>query len=341
MRIFGTREEMLAQGENYESPIGGMFSRAEERFRLAEAARAEARTLREVLASEAAAGGEEELQRLLELETRERDVWGVPRLSAVPTNTRIDAGSHRAPIPHNRNGEEETPPYLTATSEETMLQEYYAMVRQQERGEQYLTQDQSGHDQTTIAELPTDNFPHSMLNAIRTARERELSERDSHTHEMEEESILYRSESPRHELSMDEWWHMDAEHLIRTLTTDDDLRSELNMLPQEASVLLTYFINDVVSEVDRATIDGLLRNPTAIWRTGLPTEWVKRRRDQLDENRRVEDMFFPQDERGVAGRDWADHHNPYLETELIAQAFQMSAQVRWQAAGITPPERLQ
>ncbi|KAF1990942.1 hypothetical protein K402DRAFT_346730 [Aulographum hederae CBS 113979] len=38
-RIFGTREEIEQQGEAYESPIGGMFSRAFDRYRRAEEAR--------------------------------------------------------------------------------------------------------------------------------------------------------------------------------------------------------------------------------------------------------------------------------------------------------------
>lgn len=89
MRIFGTREEMAAQGENYESPIGGMFSRAYERFRAAEEVRQEVRTLRQVLEDEEANGGEDNARRLgelednanrlMELQRRRQDVWGVPR----------------------------------------------------------------------------------------------------------------------------------------------------------------------------------------------------------------------------------------------------------------------
>lgn len=51
-RIFGTREEMEQQGTDYESPIGGMFSRAWERFNAAEQTRQDERTLRQVLEEE-------------------------------------------------------------------------------------------------------------------------------------------------------------------------------------------------------------------------------------------------------------------------------------------------
>lgn len=49
-RVFGTREDM--EREDYVSPIGGMFNRAWERFRDAEQARREERTLRQVLDDE-------------------------------------------------------------------------------------------------------------------------------------------------------------------------------------------------------------------------------------------------------------------------------------------------
>ena len=39
VRLFGTREEVEAQGENYQSPIGGMYQRAWERYRVAEEVR--------------------------------------------------------------------------------------------------------------------------------------------------------------------------------------------------------------------------------------------------------------------------------------------------------------
>jgi hypothetical protein len=48
-RLFGTREEVEAQGENYESPIGGMFSRAYARFNVAEEVRREDEISRQML----------------------------------------------------------------------------------------------------------------------------------------------------------------------------------------------------------------------------------------------------------------------------------------------------
>jgi hypothetical protein len=52
VRIFGTREEMERAGADYESPVGGMFTRAENRYRVAEAVRREQRDIIEALEGE-------------------------------------------------------------------------------------------------------------------------------------------------------------------------------------------------------------------------------------------------------------------------------------------------
>lgn len=57
-RIFGTREDMERQGAEWESPIGGMFTRAWERFRVAEEVRREERVLRDVLEDELRIGAQ-------------------------------------------------------------------------------------------------------------------------------------------------------------------------------------------------------------------------------------------------------------------------------------------
>ncbi|KAI5254551.1 hypothetical protein E4T42_02313 [Aureobasidium subglaciale] len=56
-RLFGTREDMENAGADYESPIGGMFTRAWDRFRVAEGVRQDERTLRQVLENEQMATG--------------------------------------------------------------------------------------------------------------------------------------------------------------------------------------------------------------------------------------------------------------------------------------------
>ena len=374
IRIFGTREEMLAQGENYVSPIGNMFSRAYERFHAAEGVRQEERTLRQVLEDEARAGGEEDVRQLAELEGRQRDVWGVP----LP-NTTTPALDE---VPQTANGATPVPDLISNEAGEATVganepATYVAAIRVAESGgpwdgvlrapEDYRPPPRrrdrgvlaSGTaDRRTVTELDgtsrqaNENFPRSMLNSIVAARERELAERsDSPTPEPAQITssrgeIGLLESSDTHELSTpqfspDEWWHQDADHVIRSLTTNDVLREVLGMSSQDASALLVYFTDDMISESDRATIDGLLRDPRAIWGTDLPAEWLRRRRELALYNWPREGLYFNGSEDFPGAADWAAHHNPFIRLEVVAQAFQMSSDIRRLAEDCTPPERLQ
>lgn len=59
-RVFGSREDMDNQGQDYVSPIGSMFARAWERFSVAEDVRRDERTLRQVLHDEQSGPGQHE-----------------------------------------------------------------------------------------------------------------------------------------------------------------------------------------------------------------------------------------------------------------------------------------
>ena len=341
MRIFGTREEVIAQGENYVSPIGNMFSRAEERFRAAEQVRREERTLRHVLADEARTGNEDVVRRLSELEDRRRDVWGVPH----PEQLRQSVPDIAVPTTID---DIETPPTLLPTANESQLEEYYAMLRRQDQQQAatnlHATASPSAVDD--VNQRPNNNFPQNMLAAIVAARERELTAHVVQHEEAIEAVILQEHEAPAEvapddpfpepHVDPEEWWHQDAQHIIRALTTDDALRDEVGMTPQNASVLLAYFVDDVLPEQDRMTIDGLMRNSAVIWRTGLPAEWVKRRRDAHPTS---DFLFFTG--RELPSTDWVEHYNSYMRVEAVAQAFQMSASIRNLASSLSPPQRLQ
>jgi hypothetical protein len=224
------------------------------------------------------------------------------------------------------------------------------MLRRQDQTQAEANLNASASANATTEQLrqhPVNNFTQDMLNAIVAARERELAERNmqqSSTQEAErargeDEPLLpgAPSDVATPPFSPEAWWHQDAMHIIRALTSDEDLRNEIGMSPQDASVLLAYFIDDVVSENDRMVIDGLMRNPTVIWRTGLPAEWIRRRQQGPQYPLW---QFFSGD--GFPGAmDWAANINPYLQTEVIAQAYQMSASVRHFARALTPPGRLQ
>ncbi|TKA73023.1 hypothetical protein B0A55_07049 [Friedmanniomyces simplex] len=151
IRLFGTREEMLAQGDQYESPIGGMFSRAYQRFHAAEEVRRDERTLRRVLEDEARAGGEDEVRRLAELEARERDVWGVP----LPQQ-----------VSHSSNSELRDPTQEPVGE----LEEYYALLRRQNWSQRPPAE--SPQAMLGIASVdPGDNEPYAVAQAQSTSLE--------------------------------------------------------------------------------------------------------------------------------------------------------------------------
>ena len=336
MRIFGTREEMLAQGENYESPIGGMFRRADERFRAAEDVRREERTLRQVLADEARAGGEEEARRLAQYQPPETDVWGVPmrdrRLETL-NQTRRDGipRFYRYPSTYPQQneelGSEEVQP---PQGEGTALDEYYRMMRQQEGA-------QLSPDQTSAQVENEENFPRTMLNAILEARQQELSNaEDSTLHPIGPDGGLVTA------AERDQWWHSDVDFVLGGLLSNTQLRQSLQQDEQQLRAYRSYHQANVISEETRTTFDSLLRSPTVIWQTGLPAEWVQRRRASVP-NPSYQDLLFAAPPVPDSARDlssFVEHHNPYIRTEIIAQAFQMSAEVRRQALGLSPPERL-
>lgn len=161
MRLFGSREDMAAAGDAYESPIGGMFTRAEERYRTAEEVRREQVTLRQVLEDETRAGGEVEQARLTELEWQERDVWGVP--GSTPQRGQVTRSTRNNPARGTASGIQQSALYETDTqdddTDEATLEEYYAMLRRQD-WTQRLAEREAGIPATASL---TENFPRSML----------------------------------------------------------------------------------------------------------------------------------------------------------------------------------
>ena len=315
LRLFGTREEMLAQGEQYESPIGGMFNRAYERFRAAEEVRREERTLRRVLDDETTAGGEDEVRRLAELESRQRDIWGVPRPS--------QQAAHGAQ--QTRNEEELT------QEPRGELEEYYALLRRQgwnQQASQLNEPEQqvatSGTTNTNISPVPTQEFPRSMLNAIIPARERELAEQTSG-----EVAELPASEPAVPVARLGERCRLDIEHITLQLAQNEELAMSLAIRPDDLTTMLSRMTESGPTEADQPILAQLLVTPEIVWSTGLPAAWLLRAR-----RRGMHPVFAD----GFTGVDEfvTRAHN----TELMIEAFQMSSQVRRRAPGLTAPEQL-
>lgn len=376
VRTFGTREEFLAAGEDYESPVAGMFNRAMTRFRAAEAVRREERTLRQVLEDERRHGvdGARATRRLSELANARRDFWGVPhrdgfeisdqRAGAAPAG-QISEDEHFSTLQEtsmrdllvdgagllpsgwdmsSRDSallEQErivtrtdirTPPVLVDTEEEAMMREQYALLRTE------LPQD---FDSTETEELnPADraNFPSSMLDGVRAARARELNQRESTPRDQPADVDNDPNGSRLHNFNEQQWWQSDAEHIMRTLAQDEPLRNDVGL----GGISILGLLTDTMEFTNnRATIDAILRDDRAIWRLGLPKEWLRRRKEQAQNSGGVQDLFFSGAAESLGSVEWAEHHNTYMRTEVVAQAYMMSAEVRRHAPNIMAPARLQ
>ncbi|KAK1023108.1 hypothetical protein LTS16_025174 [Friedmanniomyces endolithicus] len=314
IRLFGTREEMLAQGDQYESPIGGMFSRAYQRFHAAEEVRRDERTLRRVLEDEARAGGEEEAGRLAELETRERDVWGVPLLHEVSR----PGDSDERGIAQEPEGE---------------LNEYYALLRRQNWSQRPAVENSQAMPSTLNAELgengmspeaeavstavptrglePSEGFPQSMLNGVASLRAQQVAQPEQET---STEAFVAEREL-----------EADARHVLDYLQRFPELLQHITYTPGDLARVHARLGTHALTPQDWAVIYTLLIIPAIVWHSGvMSARFLRQRRLGLPVH-----LAMP-----TTTLDWMQ------QTEAMAEAFQMSGEVRQRAHGMTGPERL-
>ncbi|CAK1364673.1 hypothetical protein CB0940_08333 [Cercospora beticola] len=319
-RIFGTREEMAAQGEQYQSPIGGMFERAYERFRTAEDVRREERTLRQVLADEERAGGEDVASRLAELEARERDVWGVPH----PPGSQQDRGILRQiTITHDRNSTSqaitsssqpirESESGLEPRGEEVALEQYYSLLRRQgwnseaRAAEPVELEAPSNEVPGDLPELPADTTTITIVGGPPG------------------ESL-----DPEPHVNNDRG--LDGIFILTALSNNESLRSNLLGNPTVSYIehLLGQVRGNSLSHSDRETIEGYLEDSNVIWGSGLPAERLRRRRQ------RGETVSFNEMAHEIAASGTIIVH----DVELMAGAFQTSSHIR-RRSGTTLSEQL-
>lgn len=268
MRVFGTREDIDRAGAEYESPIGGMFARAYERFQVAEEVRREERTLRRVIEDEHASGGE--VARLQELDAARPDIWSV-RQPGYPGHgmrdqdvTEEEPGTHDTPEATRRrrssnilsetegteNRIEPDPSAVAPNREEDALEEYYSLLRQQ--------------DWTQSSAAPGDdssNFPQSMLNRAVSMREQDSASRNNVLRSM---ATAYRQsineghvpgEPGRSSQNMSEAW--------RSAVTENNLYSQPQAIQDSAKRFLDEErfrqLAAVSAEVEQAMVDRFTR----------------------------------------------------------------------------------
>jgi hypothetical protein len=241
MRLFGTREEMLAQGDQYESPIGGMFQRAYDRFHVAEEVRRAERNLRMVLDDEARAGSDEAARRVMELSMQQRDVWGVPR----PPEMQPTSQQPTAPV------ENDLP--LEARSD---LEEYYNLIRQQDRSQQA-------------------SRPDNATNPARGSTQREASIAESTmAHQLSELG------APDDSLpATAEERHADYAHILSHFLTDGELMAENMMTPEHVYSFLADLGNDDLNPIRERELSDMLDRPRVVWGSRLiAARFLRRRR---------------------------------------------------------------
>ncbi|CAK4021200.1 uncharacterized protein RCC_10689 [Lecanosticta acicola] len=330
MRLFGTREEMIAQGESYESPIGGMFTRAMERFRVAEDVRREERTLRQVLHDEERAADPDVAQRLAELETRERDVWGVPRPSESQSLQDTNISRHVPPSHSNERPTDATRAGLNLFNTGTALEDYHALLRGQDRVQRNRTA------------VDTDNFPRNMLNALpsqqrapgATFQDILTYARDSRNRRRQDAPTIVAG-LPGLQLDEDPYENndrgLDAVFVLNALSNNPGLRSHVPWADDGNAVsnLLCSVQSNTLSSLDVGQLEPLMELEEVVWGSQLPAERNRRRRE------RGETVSFTPDAYEMAMSGQVIVH----DVEVMAECYQMSGQVRAQS-GVTALEQL-
>lgn len=348
-RIFGTREEIQAQGDDYESPVGGMFSRAYERFNVAEQVRQEERTLRQVLEDERRNGDEDGVRRLEEFENMPRDVWGVRRppqlLQDSTSNTthlmeeardEVFAGQTLAQMAQEAQqvaelaGDE--PPGHN-DNDDTTLEEYYSLLRRQGWSQQ-APEGTQGVD--SPARNVPDSYPAGFVAALERADQtREQLQRNNR------ESQVARTSSPVEPYSstaVDR--REDLVHVLHYIRTHEDWIEELGLDVNQVYMGLVIcasslnnmeIVEDLMPRMS-AVMGGLdptslLQRDDLVWKSGLPAARLVRIR------RAGQQVSFSNQPQTT------DTEVMRGNMEVMAEVFQMSARLR-RKSGLTAQEQL-
>lgn len=348
-RIFGTREEIQAQGDDYESPVGGMFSRAYERFNVAEQVRQEERTLRQVLEEERRNGGEDSIRRLEEFENMPRDVWGVRRppqlLQDSTSNTthlmeeardEVFAGQTLAYMAQEAQqvaelaGDE--PPGHN-DNDDTTLEEYYSLLRRQGWSQQ-APEGAQGDDASTR------NVPDSYPAGFVAALERVDQTREQLLQNNREPQAVRTSSpvEPYSSTAVDR--REDLVHILHYIRTHEDWIEELGLDVNQVYMGLVIcasslnnmeIVEDLMPRMS-AVMGGLdptslLQRDDLVWKCGLPAARLVRIR------RAGQQVSFSNQPQTT------DTEVMRGNMEVMAEVFQMSAELR-RKSGLTAQEQL-
>ncbi|KAI7223104.1 hypothetical protein KC352_g16109, partial [Hortaea werneckii] len=278
-----------------------------------EEVRREERTLRGVLADEAAAGTAD-TGRLPGLGTRERDVWGVP----IPTQPQMHSGEVEDDGSQEPRGE---------------LEEYYALLRRQGWNQQVSEpgpEPQSSYgargEETNFSNLASDNFPRNMLSGVAAQRERNESNENPSSNEHSQAAELPASQPEAAVMVHDR--DADVDHLLLSIPRNHDLMPGRAWSLNEMQGIMIRRGTTGLTVDDERRIDETLNDLEMVWRSGLPTARLLRQRrvgmrPSLQHNSATDD---------VSQRT--------CNAEIMAEAFQMSSEVRRRAPQLNAAEQL-
>jgi hypothetical protein len=348
-RIFGTREEIQAQGDDYESPVGGMFSRAYERFNVAEQVRQEERTLRQVLDEERRNGGEDGMRRMEEFENRPHDVWSVRR----PPQLLQESTSNTTHLMEEARDEVfagQTLAYMTQEAQQvaelagdeppghnnnndTTLEEYYSLLRRQGWSQQAP---RGGQGDRPSAENVPESYPEGFVAALQRADQT----REQLLQISSERSAVgsFPPVEPYSATAVDR--REDLTHILHFIRTHDDWREEIGLEVNQVYMGLVIcasslnnqeIVDDLIPRIS-AVMGGidptsLLQRTDLVWRCGLPAARLVRIR------RAGQQVSFSNQPQTT------DIEVMRGNMEVMAEAFQMSAELR-RRSGLTAQEQL-
>nr|POE73156.1 hypothetical protein CFP56_79208 [Quercus suber] len=316
---------MVAQGESYESPIGAMFSRAYDRFRVAEQVRQDERTLRQVLEEETRAGGEMQMRQLVELEFRQRDVWGVPQ-----------------PLLDRQGSPNEVLGRATRNGEESNPRNSSSLPRRPERSASNSSEQPLSTNDPEVTENHRAVSSGQVLTDSRIQAHRVSPRYESVTDERLRDLML-----PSGQLAQPEDTPLeDMVQIINswpenerappylalvTLIANENLRESIGWTIEDLRSVATGFMS-TPSDHQRSILDEASRLESVAWTAGLPSA-------RLAIYRLRGPVFEVNDAVSAEVLSSASDTHAQDCIEWMAEAFQLSSGLRARSH-LTPPERL-
>ncbi|KAK1086270.1 hypothetical protein LTR48_003742 [Friedmanniomyces endolithicus] len=210
------------------------------------------------------------------------------------------------------------------------LDEYYALLRRQNWSQRPAVESSQTMPNADVGENgmspeaqavssavsirglePSDGFPQNMLNGVASSRAQELPQPEQET--------LTQAFAAERELEA------DALHVLDYLQRFPELLEHVSYTPSDLTRVHACLDTHALTPRDGAVIYTLLTIPAIVWQSGvMSARFQRRRRLGLPVH-----LAMP-----TTTLDWMQ------QTEVMAEAFQMSGEVRQRAHGMTGPERL-